>query len=154
MTGIRGVTGRIDVPGGIVPGLELFDPVPVSVSDGRILSRENIPGNAVEGAVLILSAMDALARDTGFEIDDGILLERIEDAVFEKRHRDMEGGDLAEAYARGITARQGGFDTASADCAARLALFLSGSSGYANPSRMRADDRTCSNILLMTERMS
>lgn len=153
MTGILEGIGNVMSPGGGFLSLDMFDPVPVSLSDGRILSKENIPGSAVEGAVTLLSCMDALARDTGFEVDDQVLLERVEDALFEKRHLSLPGGAAADAYAKGITCRSGGFDAAAADCACRLALFLTGGSGFANPSRMRADDRTCSNIVMMTERM-
>lgn len=154
MTGIlEGIRGVSPPGGGFLP-LDRFDPVPVSLSDDRVLSRENVPPSVVEAAVQILFCMDAIARDTGFEADDRVVLDRVEDALFERRHRSLEGGAAADAYANGIVCRTGGFDAAAADCACRLALLFSGASGYANPSRMRADDRTCSNIITMVERMN
>ena len=155
MTGILG--GTADVAG-LRDGLlkvELFDPVPISLNDGRILSKENLPGDIVDGAVKILTCLDALVRETGFNVDDQVLLDRVERAVFEVRHSDVTDSMFAEAFSRGLSVRVSGFDHAAADCACKLAYCLLKPNGrFTNPSRIRADDRTCSNILLMTERMS
>ena len=155
MIGIISGAEGVQQPLGGLLRLEFFDPVPISLSDGRVLSRENLPGDVVDGAVKVLSCLDALVRDTGFDVDDRLLLRRVEETVFEAVHQDMPDAAYAEAYAGGISARVGGFDHAAADCACKLAYCMQRrSAGYANPSRIRADDRTCTNILTMVGRMN
>ena len=155
MTGILSGTSSIPQPKGGILKAEFFDPVPVSLSYGRILSKENLPGDVVSGAVKMLSCLEAMARDTGFDLDGRLLLERTERAVFETDHQHIADRESAETYARGITARVGGFDMAAADCACKLAFCLLAPEGRSvSPSRIRADDRTCNNILTMVERMT
>ena len=155
MTGIIFATDGVQQPLGGLLKLEFFDPVPISLNDGRVLSRENLPGDVIDGAVKILSCLDALVRDTGFDVDDRLLLKRAEEAVFESVHSEVPSAAYAESYAGGISARVGGFDNAAADCACKLSYCMhKHTGGYANPSRIRADDRTCTNILTMVGRMN
>ena len=155
MTGIIAGTAGVQQPNGGLLKLEFFDPVPISLNDGRVLSRENLPGNVIDGAVKILSCLDALVRDTGFDVDDRLLLKRVEETVFERTHSEVPDSRYAEAFAGGISPRIGGFDNAAADCACKLSYCMQRKdTGYSNPSRVRADDRTCTNILTMVARMN
>ena len=154
MSGIIESASAVAQPQGGLLSLRFFDPVPISLNDGRVLSRENLPGDVVDGAVKILSCLDAMVRDTGFSVDEKVLLDRVEETVFEVLHKDIPDAPYAEAYSKGVMPRVSGFDHAAADCACKLAYCLEKrNGGYSNPSRIRADDRTCSNVLTMVNRM-
>ena len=155
MTGIIAGTYGITQPKGGILRAEFFDPVPVSLAYDRVLSKENLPGDIVGGAVKILSCLEAMARDTGFDVDSSVLLERAERAVFENDHSRIAESASAEVFAKGLTARVTGFDMAAADCACKLSFCMLGPNGRSvGPSRIRADDRTCNNILTMADRMT
>ena len=155
MTGILGATADVTGLRDGILNVELFDPVPISLNDGRILSKENLPGDLVDGAVKTLSFLEAIVRQTGFNVDSALLLDRVEKTVFETTHDKVAYSAFANTFAEGLSVTVQGFDHAAADCACKLAYCLQKPGGrFTNPSRIRADDRTCSNILLMVERMS
>lgn len=141
-------------PEGLLP-LGRFDPVPISLNDGRVLSRENLAGDIVGGAVKLLAACEMISRESGYDMDERAILSRAERAVFEVSPEKVPDSEFIDVYSRGIAVKfGGGFDYSSIDCACKLSAFFIGNFGqYGNASRIRADDRTCGNIRTMVTRV-
>lgn len=153
MTGIVEGTRDVEQPPGGFLGLDRFDPVPISQATNRVPIRENIPATVVDGTVSLLSCLDAMARDTGFDVDGAVLLERAEEAVFETVHGEMFEREAASVFAKGVSAHVGGFDYPAIDCACKLVSCILPDIRV-SPLAIRPDDRTCANISTMVDRVS
>jgi len=155
MAGIaEGVRGFPQPSGGLLKP-SIFDPVPLAFNDGRYIGQDNLPGDIVEGAVCLLSFFSLFSAMSGYSYAErDACLKEAERTAFQDCSPGWTGAygtaSGADAFEDGIAcAYSKDIEPYAADCACRLAAGAAG--GY-RPARVRADDRTCSNIASMVRR--
>ena len=155
MAGIaEGVRGFPQPPGGLLKA-GIFDPVPLAFNDGRYIGQDNLPGDIVEGAVCLLSCFSLFSAMSGYSYGErDACLKEAERTAFQDCAPGWTGPygtvSKADAFEDGIACAYGKeIEPYTAACACRVAAGAAG--GY-RPARVRADDRTCSNIATMVRR--
>ncbi|MGI6008904.1 MAG: hypothetical protein ACOX8X_02110 [Methanomethylophilus sp.] len=156
MAGIAaGVRAFAQPPGGLLkPGI--FDPLPLAFNDGKYVGQDNLPGEIIEGAVGLLSCFNLFSWMHGYDFGmRDACLKEAERTAFQGLPAYGLGGygeaSAADVFEAGISCSYGNeADPPSADCACRLAAAALG--GSYRPAKVRADDRTCSNIEIMVRR--